>query len=467
MSWQVKLEELLNATQGQATQTVSSIFQGVSTDSRKSNANTIFFALKGENFDAHDFLEQAKASGVAALVVHKDVTVPGVTIVKVADTLKALQDFAKYWRRRMRAKILCVTGTNGKTTTKDFAATLIGTRYKTVQTKGNLNNFIGLPLSLLSMDDSTQVGVFELGLSVPGEIQVLTQIAEPDVELVTSVGRAHLEGLGDIENIALNKSHIYSFAPKNSIRVLNLDNPHTRKMRSLVPPGGQVITFSSLEPSADICFREVTATLSDLEIQGTIAGEPGKVQVPVFGRHNISNLMGAAALALAAGLRPSEIWQALPKCRGYWGRNQIVKLKGGASAIFDAYNANPESCEALLKNVSRLKVRGRLFGFFGNMLEMGQASEAVHHEWGARAAELDFERLVFVGTDAAAFAAGYKTGKSGKSLVVSSGYEETLARELRSVLSEGDVVLIKGSRGMKLERVVQELQPEEGFEKPS
>lgn len=465
MSWQIGLDELTKAINGTVQTAVSQVYQGVSTDTRKSNANLIFFALKGENFDAHDFLQQAKDSGASALVVQTDVQIPGVTVLRVQDTLRALQEFSHYWRHKMKAKIIGITGTNGKTTTKDFSATLISSRYKTVQTKGNLNNYIGLPLSLLSMDESTQMGVFEMGLSIPGEIKTLTQIADPDVVLVTSVGRAHLEGLGTIEAIAENKSHIYQYAPDSAVRVINLDNPYTKKMRNLNGSASAILTFSSEDPTATICFREVTATMTELEIKGTIDGQPGSARVPVFGRHNVSNLMGAAGVALAAGMRPQEIWQALPLCRGYWGRNQIVSLKSGASAIFDAYNANPDSAEALLKNVSRLRVAGKLYGFFGNMLEMGEASADVHQEWGRQVSELDFEKVYFVGPDASSFEAGYRSGRFRKNIIVSNTYEDSLAQDLSHVLSDGDVVLVKGSRGMKLERAVAILQPEGSFSK--
>jgi UDP-N-acetylmuramoyl-tripeptide--D-alanyl-D-alanine ligase len=229
MSWQIQLDELAKSIDGTILSRVSQVFQGVSTDSRKSNANLIFFALKGENFDAHNFLEQARDSGAAVLVVHKDVKIDNVSVIKVSDTLMALQKLGHYWRMKMKAKIVGITGTNGKTTTKDFAATIISTRYKTVQTKGSLNNFIGLPLSLLSMDDSTQVGIFEMGMSVPGEIATLAKIAVPDVALVTTVGRAHLEGMGSVETIAENKAHMYQFAKLDAVCVLNLDNPYTKK----------------------------------------------------------------------------------------------------------------------------------------------------------------------------------------------------------------------------------------------
>lgn len=465
MSWQIQLDELAKSMGGTIVARVSEVFQGITTDTRKSNANLIFFALKGESYDAHDFLVQAKESGAAVLVVHKDVQLPGISIIKVADTLAALQQFGNYWRHKMNAKVIGLTGTNGKTTTKDFATTIISTRYKTVQTRGSLNNFFGLPMSMLSMDESTQVGIFEMGMSVPGEIATLAKIADPDVALVTSVGRAHLEGMGSIEAIAENKAHIYVYSRPEAIRVVNLDNPYTRKMRAAFPKESPVLTYSSEDPSATVCFREATANMTELEIKGTIDGEPGSARVPVFGRHNVANLMAASTLALAVGMRPQEIWKALPLCKGYWGRNQIVRLKSGATVIFDGYNANPDSVEALLKNVSRLRIPGRLYGFFGNMFEFGPQSAELHREWGGKAAELDFEKLYFVGNDAASFESGFKSGKFRKNIVVSNTYEDSLAQELRDMLSDGDIVLVKGSRGMKLERVVVELGPEEEFSK--
>lgn len=459
MSWSLSLAELLKATQGQLLNENQTVFSGVTTDGRKENKDKVFFALKGERFDAHDFLEQVAASGAAAVVVHQDVKITGVTIIKVQDTLKALQSLASFWRHKQRAKILAITGSNGKTSTKDFATTLISSKFKTKSTVGNLNNFIGLPKSLLSLDDETQVGVFEMGLSIPNEIALLTDIADPDVSVITTVGRAHLEGLGGIEAVAANKEPIYSHAKPEATRIYNLDNPLTRKMKERAPRESKILTFSMQDPKATVSFRETVSNINFLEISGTIDGEPGSAKIPIFGRHNISNLMVASALALAAGVEPDLIWKSLPHCKGYWGRNQIVKLKSGAIALFDAYNANPDSVEALLSNVSRLKLEGKLFGVFGDMLELGPESRQMHVEWGRLVAEQRFDHVWFIGSQGEAFAEGMKGAGFKKNIIISKGYEESLAHDVRNMLNPHDIVLVKGSRGMKLERVVLELDP--------
>lgn len=457
----MKLNELVTSTSGQVLQTGQETFEGVSCDTRLNNKNKIFFALVGENFDAHNFLEKAIESGAKCLVVHQKVSLPikEISVVTVENTLKALQDFAKYWRHKHKAQILGITGTNGKTTTKDFAQTLISSQYNCIATHGNLNNFIGLPQSLLRLTESVEVGIFEMGLSVPNEMQLLTEIADPDIALVTTVGRAHLEGLGSLEAVAQNKEQIYLCARKEATRIFNMDNPYTKKMRERAPKGSRILTISSENPEADVHFKEVVSTLNSLEITGHIAGQPGTARLAIFGRHNILNLMSAAALAVAVGMRPDLIWKALPSCKGYWGRNQIVALSSGAYCLFDGYNANPESMGALFSNVSRLKISGRLFGVFGDMLELGEKSSELHREMGEKAAQCEFEHVWAVGRFAESFAEGYRSRSFRKNITILNSYEDSLALEILPVLKSQDTVLVKGSRGMKLERVVQALNP--------
>ncbi len=460
-NWNLQLEDLIKATHGEVVSKNIFEFSGITTDTRKQNSGKLFFALKGESFDAHDFLDKAEQSGCAGLVVHSiPQNIPAnMTVIKVKDTLRALQELSTYWRHKMSATVLGITGTNGKTTTKDFATTLISSKFKTLSTAGNLNNFIGLPLSLLSLDESIEVGVFEMGLSVPGEMELLAKIADADVVAVTSIGRGHLEGMSSVQNIADNKEHLYLHSRADAVRIFNLDNAYTAKMLSRAPKNSGVLTFSSQNPDATVHFKEVVSTIDFLEIRGTIDGDPGSARIPIFGRHNLSNLMCAAALALAAGVEADHIWKALPRCKGYWGRNQIVKLKSGATVLFDAYNANPESSTALMQNVSRLKLDGHLFGIFGDMLELGAESSSLHKEWGELASKLPFEHLWYVGTEGEAFKAGAELGGFKKNLTITKSYQESLALKVLAMLNPGDIILVKGSRGMKLERVVDLLEP--------
>lgn len=459
--WELTLDELLKATQGEVLSKNATTFLGVSTDTRKPNEGKLFFAIKGEVYDAHEFLDKAVESNCTGIVVHQmpKKSPDNITVIKVNDTLRAYQKLSTFWRHKMPAKIIGITGTNGKTTTKDFAATLISSKFKTIATHGSLNNYIGLPATLLSLDETVEVGVFEMGISIPGEMELLTETADADIVVVTSVGRGHLQGMNSVEKTAEHKEKIYLNSRSEATRVFNLDNPYTLKMMSRAPKNSKILTYSSQDPDATVHFKEVVSTIDFLEVRGTIDSEPGSARIPIFGRHNISNLMCASALALAAGVEPDHIWKALPLCKGYWGRNQVVKLKSGATVLFDAYNANPESSAALLQNVSRLKLSGKLYGVFGDMLEMGSESSKMHKEWGVLASGLPFEHIFFIGAESESFKAGAESGGFRKNLTISKSYEESLALKLLAMLKTEDIVLVKGSRGMKLERVVNQLEP--------
>ncbi|HEX4922812.1 MAG TPA: UDP-N-acetylmuramoyl-tripeptide--D-alanyl-D-alanine ligase [Bdellovibrionales bacterium] len=466
MSWKMTLKELLEGTRGEAEKTGGTEFTGVSTDGRVDNSGKIFFALKGEKYDAHDFIEQAVASKARAIVVHKplgELKLPQgaeLTVVRVGDTLAALQALGHFWRKKSSAKIVGITGTNGKTTTKEFTAQIIATKYPTWFSKGSFNNHFGVPISLLGLEPQHRVGIFEMGMNHPGELKQLVEIADPDVTVVTMVGRGHLEGMGSIEGVAQEKESVYRYARPDALRVFNLDNPHTLEMMSRAPKGSPRLTFSTFDAKADIHLKETMSTLDFLEISGRIGAEPGKARVPVFGRQNVNNIMAAAALAVACGVEADLIWKSLANLKTAWGRNQIVPLGSGARMIFDGYNANPESMGAIVENVSRLSVKGKKIFVLGEMLEMGETAGALHEELGAKVGESGADFVWFVGPHKGDFERGVRQTSFSKTLVLSDAYEEKLALDLARMLEPNDIVLVKGSRGMKLERVVSALDPQ-------
>ncbi len=465
------LEEIEKATGGKTLSRMKTEFSGVGTDTRTDLAGKVFVALKGENFDAHDFLGKAVEAGADALIVHRlphdaRMVLDKVTVVEVPDTLKAFQDLGHYWRRKMRAIVLALTGSNGKTTTKEFAAQIIGSRRKVHNSKGSFNNHWGVPMTLLALDSSHEVALVEMGMNHPGELTRLCEIADPDVVAVTMVGRGHLEGLGSLEGVARAKAEIYEASRDDATLIFNLENEHTRRMYERFQPQarGEVITFAGtgkqpfgIEP--DISLEVVAMELESMTIRGRIRGVSGEVSVPVFGAQNITNLMAAAALALGAGLTPDDIWTAFPQCRTVWGRNQWVRLASGARALFDGYNANPESMQAAIENFSLLKVPGRKFAILGEMREMGSHTAQVHQEIGELAARAGFDGICFFGPSGSQFAAGLKSGGFSKSQFISDSYEQGLAPRMLPVLDGNDIVLIKGSRGMRLERALMDLDP--------
>jgi UDP-N-acetylmuramoyl-tripeptide--D-alanyl-D-alanine ligase len=460
------LKQLIEVTKGQILSQHETKFSGIGTDTRVSLQGQLFIALAGEAFDAHQFLDKAVAQGAAALLVHQenpqiDKLKNQVTVVKVADTLKALQQLGNWARHQSKADIVAITGSNGKTTTKEFAAALIGSVRDVHYNQGSFNNHWGVPFTLLQLDPNKEVAIVEMGMNHAGEITELVKIAEPDVVVCTMVGRAHMEFFGTIEKVAEAKEEIYEAAGKNTIRIYNLDNDQTHNMYVKAAeryPHSKLLTFSSEDPKADVHLVITTMTMSEISVKGRIGGVEGSARISVFGSQNLTNLMAAAALGLAVEMKPEQVWAGLEKCKTNWGRNQLVHLQSGAQMIFDAYNANPDSMKALIDNVSLLQVKGQKVGVFGEMLEMGSASASLHEELGERAGKAGFDKVYFVGTDADAFKRGLVMNHKGAALVQKE-FTDAAAEDLAASLKDGDIAVVKGSRGMKLERFVLPCKP--------
>ncbi|MFS4458283.1 UDP-N-acetylmuramoyl-tripeptide--D-alanyl-D-alanine ligase [Bdellovibrio sp. HCB2-146] len=448
-------------------------FKGIGTDTRVNLTGQLFIALKGEAFDAHDFLDKAVAQGAAAIMIHQENAqvekLKGqVTIIKVADTLKALQKMGNWARHQSQAKVLAITGSNGKTTTKEFTAALIGTAMDVHYNKGSFNNHWGVPFTLLQLAPEKQIAVVEMGMNHAGEITELVHIADPDVVVCTMVGRAHVEFFGSIEKIAEAKEEIYNAASEKALRVFNLDNPQTHNMYVNAKeknPAGTFLTFSSEDPRADVHLMIGEMNMREIYLKGHIGGVSGSARVEVFGSQNLTNLMAAATLGLAAGMTPAQIWAGLPECKTTWGRNQLVHLKTGAEMIFDAYNANPDSMKALIDNVSLLKVPGRKVGVFGQMREMGSASASLHEEIATYAGKAGFDRIYFIGDDAQAFRSGLEKAGYKNPALIEGDYTEAMGQDLAGFLQKGDIAVVKASRGTKLERFVFPCNPLDFAEK--
>lgn len=465
----MELKEVLKATQGQAISEVNQKFQGIGTDTRQSLLGQLFVALKGDSFDAHNFVDKAVAQGAAGILVHeksplieslKDKT----SVILVSDTLKALQNLGNWARKNSKATIIGITGSNGKTTTKEFTAAVLDS-FKTVHySKGSFNNHWGVPFTLLQLDPQKEVAVVEMGMNHAGEITDLVKIAEPDVVCCTMVGRAHIEHFGTIEKIAEAKEEIYEAASPTATRVYNLDNPLTKKMYEKAQkkfPQAKLVTFSSQDPKADVYLKLDAMGLQSLTVSGHIEDEDGEVTVPVFGAQNLTNLMAAAAIGIATGLEPEQVWQGLSHCKTIWGRNQLLDLKSGAQMIFDGYNANPDSMRALLDNVKILNSKGRKIGVFGEMLEMGSLAASLHEELGEWVGKTGFDKVYFIGANYESFEKGLKKSGYKNPANVAKDFKDETAREFASDLRSGDMAMVKGSRGMKLERFVLPCEPKD------
>jgi UDP-N-acetylmuramoyl-tripeptide--D-alanyl-D-alanine ligase len=427
-------------------------YAAVSTDSRQLPPGALFVALEGARFDGHDFVEQAAEAGAGAVLVRAGRSVklssPEVALYEVPDTLAALGALARYHRSRFKLPVAAVTGSNGKTTTKELVAAILETRGPALRTAGNLNNEVGLPLTLFELQPRHVAAVVELGMNHPGELTRLTAIAQPDAALITAVQAAHLEGLGSLEGVAEAKGEIFRALKPTATAVVNLDDPRVAAQAARVPV--KRLTYGRA-PEAEV--RLLAA--EPLGAQGqrlTIAWLGGQqaVQLKLVGAHNALNATGAFALAVALGFPPEACVRGLEAARPHPGRLELKAGPGGITVVDDSYNANPASMAAALDTLAQLAPPGRGVAVLGDMLELG-ASEAVEHAGLLSLATRFAARVALFGArTGAALAAAPTAGVH---------FEEVgpLVAWVKAGLQPGDVVLVKASRGMRLERVVDGL----------
>ena len=430
--------------------------KGFSTDTREDLTNKTFFAIKGDTFDGSDFLLDAIKKDASLLVCPKTKTpntIDDVGIIAVEDTIKAYQVLASYVVELYKPKIVGITGSNGKSTSKAMLHTIVKKSFNCEVSEKSFNNHIGVPHTLLKTGKNTEVVIVEMGTNRKGDIENLVQIAKPEITVVTNVSNSHLKGLGSISGVAKEKEQIYKTA---KVGIFNLDNEWTKKMYNSFK--GEKITFST-KSDADIVLKVSDMKMDYLDISGSIFGISNKARLEIFGRHNVYNVLTASGLALALGMEPSSIWNALPEIKTIWGRNQKVLLKNKATVIFDGYNSNPSSVMALLENAKILSSNHRIFLFLADMLELGDKSNQFHKEIGQSCGKLPFEAIFFVGCGAKAFETGVKDSGFKKSLVIFDSYKQDLAIRLEDMLKEGDILFVKGSRGLKLENLIYDLKP--------
>ncbi len=460
----LSLDDLVRGTGGKLRSQHGTEFTEVVTDSRKDVRGKIFIALKGDTHDGHQFVRMAVENGASAIISHEWTAdyaplLTKTTWITVDDTLKALQNLAHHWREKWSKTVLAVTGSNGKTTVKDFTTTLLEGQFRTLKNEGSFNNHWGLPLTLLKLKSEHEVAMLEMGMNHAGEIAELCRIAQPNIVVVNNVGRAHIEHFGSIDGIAKAKEEIYQDLPPTTKAAFNLADPRTADMHARLKQNfARTITFGT--PEADVHFQLVSSETGGLKIHCRLFKYEQTVMVPLFGEQNVSNLMTASSLALLADVKVEVIFAQLEKCQTGWGRNQWVMLQSGAQALFDGYNANPDSFAALIKNLpSVVKPEQKVIGVFSEMRELGDQAPTEHFELGKQVALSPVSDCYFMGASQAHFKAGFESAKTGKTLNITDTYEETLALKIKSMLNNKTLVVIKGSRGGALERVLVGLEP--------
>ncbi|MCX5829318.1 MAG: UDP-N-acetylmuramoyl-tripeptide--D-alanyl-D-alanine ligase [Deltaproteobacteria bacterium] len=441
------------------------LFEGVTTDSRQCSSGNLFVALQGETFDGHHYLEQAIQKGAAGLLIHRrtEKTSRDLPVILVRDTLQALGDLAHFWRRKFSPTILAITGSSGKTTTKEMAAAILSRGRNCLKTEGNFNNLIGLPLTLFNLKHDHTVAILELGTNQHGEIARLTRIAAPEIGLITNIGPAHLEGFANIAGVAEEKRDLFLNMPPEGTIIINHEDPFLRKSGDAWT--GRCISFG-LKEGADVGAENITYRHD----QGTsftlrIGKEHQEVSMPIAGEHQVMNALAAAASTWAAGATIADIGQGLTSFSPVPGRMEVLPLNNGVFVINDTYNANPSSVEEALKTLNTLRGKGRSVVVLGDMLELGEQEELWHQEIGGLLADTGVDRVYLRGRLAGATAAGASKQGLPTSSVILRDDPEAITRDLLSYVKDGDWILVKGSRRMKMETIVEMIVSQVGRER--
>ena len=425
-------------------------FTRVNQDTRKLGKDELFIAIKGENFDGHDFVDKAEKSGAAGALVQRQMPAR-LPQVLVRDTRKALGLYGSHWRKQFKLPLVGVTGSSGKTTLKEMIASILKVSGATLATRGNLNNDVGMPLTLLELDASCRYAVIEMGTNHPGEIGYLAQLAAPTVGVITNAGPAHLEFLKDIAGVAKEKGAIYTHLAADGVAVINADDAYAGLWREMAGQRNQ--RSFGFKPSAD--FHPQPDSLHQTASgswQFRLVSPQGEVDLAVSlpGRHNVANALAAAAAATAAGATLAEVRTGLAEAPVTAGRLIVGEAKGGARLIDDTYNANPLSVAAAAEFAAGLG--GTAWMALGDMGELGPSAERLHAETGAKLRALGIERLYGLGPmskhSVEAFGAGARWFADMDALV----------RALRGELTPDVNLLVKGSRFMRMERVVEALR---------
>jgi UDP-N-acetylmuramoyl-tripeptide--D-alanyl-D-alanine ligase len=447
------IAEILQATQGNLIRgNPNTMVTQVSTDSRALKKGDLFVTLVGEKFDGHNFLENVCQQGAIGAVVSKPVAefsqlAPPI-IIQVNDTLVALGDIANCHRRKFDLPVVAITGSNGKTTTKDITTSVLAQRFSVFKSEKSYNNQIGIPSRLMQLSKADEIAVLEIGTSWPGEIERLSQITAPTVGVITNIGPAHLELLGSIEGVAEEKGALLEHVEH---AILNADDPMMPRLVRRVC--GQITTFGS-QADADVSAGEIEIDrlgkpAFTLKIGGN---EIDRVHLPCLGKHNIYNALAAAGVGLWAGLTPAEIRMGLEHFQPADMRMQPI-VHNDLLIINDAYNSNPESLKSALVFLSDIGIAGKRIAILGDMLELGERSHALHLKAG-QAIPTNINLLITVGTHSGSIADG---AEGIVESIISCDTPKQAAQQLTKYARPGDAVLIKGSRGVKLEQVLEEL----------
>ncbi len=462
------LQDILDATGGALISgDPNKVLRGISIDSRSIKRGDLFIALRGVRFDGHQFAKEALAKGGEGVIIENESLRGGKppgqekkAVITVGDTLRALGDIARWWREKHPIPIIAVVGSNGKTTTKEIIATLLEGTFRVLKTLGNRNNLVGLPLTILDLGPKHNIAVLEMGMNIKGEIRRMTEIANPDVGLITNISEAHLEGLGTFEELIKAKGELWDTMRPDGVIVVNHDDSNVMKLAKRYP--GKKVTFG-LEGPSDVMAR-------GLLIEGskggrftlTLRGGEVEVSFPMMGIASTYNALAGAAVASVFGIQREDIKERLEGFKPFSMRMEVIRVEGGATIINDAYNANPKSMELALKTLSDVKEAGRGIAVLGDMMELGQFSDEAHASIGEKVALFGVDLLFTLGQRAEIIAQKARQAGLNEDRVVATRDHRDLILHLKKTIRRGDWILVKGSRAMSMEKIVSGLMGEQG-----
>ncbi len=442
------LEEIAAAAKGSLKGSNIEI-TSISTDSRKIDEGCLFVALSGEKFDGHDFIADVVNKGAAAVVISKDMKCP-CPCIKVENTRLALGDIARHYRKKFHIPFAAVTGSVGKTTTKDMIASVLSQKYNTLKTEGNFNNDIGVPLTLFRLTEDTECAVIEMGMNHFNEISYLTSIAVPDIAVITNVGVSHIENLGSRDGILKAKCEIFESMAKDSLKVLNGDDD---KLITVKDKYGNICYYST-EGKADIYADSIISKgiegIGCTIHRGDISFE---VNIPIPGRHMVGNALAAAAVAFELGLTPKEIKNGIENFVPTGKRMDIIKT-GKYTIVDDTYNANPQSVKAGIDVIAESS--GISCCILGDMLELGEMGAKLHYDTGKYAAEKNINTIICIGPLSKNMYEGAMSVRQDNVYYFES--QDTLFKEMEEIIPKGAVILVKASRGMHFEKTTERLR---------
>lgn len=439
----------------------SFMVNGINTDSRKVKSGELFIPIKGPNFDGHDFIYKAMDAGACAAISHNYLNAANFPYILVEDTQAALMRLASYYRSKFNIPAVAVTGSSGKTTTKEMIASVLGESFQVLKNEGNLNNTIGLPMTVFRMEKHHTICVFEMGMNKPGEIESLASIVKPDVGIITNVGTAHIEFLGSRENILKAKKEIFTYFTVNNTAIINGDDDMLASIHDLPC---KIIKYG-INNENDLSAKDVKQRGDEgMEFTLNINGNAEPFFVPLIGVHNVYNALCSIAVGLTMKMEIEKIKKGLARFIPGKMRMEIFSSKNGIRVINDSYNANPDSVSAAIEVLRNMSCRGRRVLILADMMELGEYSEIGHRKVGEKAVQSKVDILITIGEKVKDIRQGALDNDMKEENIYCFSSNNDAISNLRKILMPYDTVLIKGSRIMKLEEIADSLR-ERGFTK--